>query len=134
VKFPADPLRQPSIVWFALSEELEVWVVCVVVVVVELVSGVWLDGEVLEGEVLDGEVVCGYPLLGVVDWEPEVEGDVLLGACEPDDDEPVWATTQTVDSSRMAVIRYPFLIEILLVLSAFLLLAAFSIWKWRHFV
>jgi hypothetical protein len=69
-------------------------------VVVELVSGVWLDGEVLDGEVLcgevldgevlDGEVVCGYPLLGVVDWEPEVDGDVLLGCCEPDDDdEPV---------------------------------------------
>ena len=83
--------------------------VCVVVVVVELVSGVWLDGD----------EVCGYPLLGVVDWEPEVDdGAVLLvGACELDD-EPVWATTQTADSSRMAVIRYPFLIEILLVLSA----------------
>lgn len=53
-----------------------------VVVVCELVSGVWLDGDVL-----DGELLCGYPLLGVVDCEPElVDGEVLLpGACEPEE-------------------------------------------------
>ena len=47
-----------------------------VVVVDELVSGVWLEGEVL---------------LGVVDCAPDVDGDVLLlGVCELGDvDEPV---------------------------------------------
>ncbi len=55
-------------------------------VVVEFVSGVWLDDE---GELVE---LLGYPLLGLVDWAPElVEGEVLLvGACELDDaDEPV---------------------------------------------
>jgi hypothetical protein len=106
VKLPAEPLRQPSIVWLLLSEDEDVVVVCVVVLVVELVSGVWLDGEVL-----DGELVCGYPLLGAVDCGLEVDGEVLLGDCElGDDDEPVWAATQTADSSRIAVIRNDFLI------------------------
>jgi hypothetical protein len=91
-------------------------------VVVELVSGVWLDGEVL-----DGEVVCGYPLLGVVDWGLEVDGEVLLGDCELGD---VWATTQTADSSRIAVIRYAFLIT-----SSWYFRpdrSALSIGKWRQ--
>ena len=98
--------------------------VWVVVVVVELVSGVWLDGEVL-----DGELVCGDPLLGVVDCGLEVDGEVLLGDCELDD-EPVWATTHTADSSRIAVIRYAFLIT-----SSWYFRpdrSALSIWKWRH--
>jgi hypothetical protein len=36
-----------------------------VVVVVELLSGVWLvlDGAVVDGAVVDGELVCGYWLL-----------------------------------------------------------------------
>ena len=122
---PAEPLRQPSIVWLLLSDEDEDCVVWVVVVVVELVSGVWLDGEVL-----DGELVCGYPLLGVVDCGLEVDGEVLLGDCELDDDEPVWATTQTADSSRIAVIRYAFLIT-----SSWYFRpdrSALSIGKWRH--
>jgi hypothetical protein len=124
VKFPAEPLRQPSIVWLLVSEDEEVVVVCVVVLVVELVSGVWLDGEVV-----DGELVCGYPLLGVVDWELEVDGEVLLGDCELGD-EPVWATTQTADSSRIAVIRYAFLIT-----SSWYFRpdrSALSIGKWRQ--
>jgi hypothetical protein len=125
VKLPAEPLRQPSIVWLLLSEDEEVVVVCVVVLVVELVSGVWVDGEVL-----DGELVCGYPLLGVVDCGLEVDGEVLLGDCELDDDEPVWATTQTADSSRIAVIRYAFLIT-----SSWYFRpdrSALSIGKWRQ--
>ena len=43
--------------------------VCEVVVVVDEVSGVWLEGEVL----------CGDVLLGVVDCGLELEGEVLLG-------------------------------------------------------
>jgi len=55
-----------------------------VVVVEELVSGVWLDGDEL-----DGELLCGYPLLGLVDCVDEVEL-LLLGVCELGDvDEPV---------------------------------------------
>ncbi|HEX5435062.1 MAG TPA: hypothetical protein VFY05_12550 [Candidatus Angelobacter sp.] len=59
--------------------------VCVVVVVVEFVSGDWLDGEVL-----DGELVWGLLLVGLVDCEPIVDCELLLvGDCELDDDEPV---------------------------------------------
>jgi hypothetical protein len=82
-----------------LASDEEVCVVWLVVVVVEVVSGVWLDGEVL-----DGEVVCGYPLLGVVDWGLEVDGELLLGDCELGV-EPVWATTQTADSNRIVLER-----------------------------
>ncbi|HET9181184.1 MAG TPA: hypothetical protein VFP59_03545 [Candidatus Angelobacter sp.] len=54
-------------------------------VVVELVSGDWLDGEVL-----DGELVWGLLLVGLVDCEPIVDCELLLvGDCELDDDEPV---------------------------------------------
>lgn len=70
-----------------MLEEEEVWVVWVVVVVVEFVSGDWLDGEVL-----DGELVWGELLLGLVDCAPVDDGKVLLvGDCELDDaaDEPV---------------------------------------------
>jgi len=72
---------------------VEVCVVCVVVVcvVVELASGNWL------GEVCDGADVDG------VDGLPEVLGDVVC------------ATTHTDDRSRIAVIRFAFLIFFLLV-------------------
>ena len=89
VKLPAEPFRQPSIVDDELSLVLVVDVVVVVCVVLELVSGVvdWL-GEVVEGDVVLGVVDCG--LLGDV--------GVLCAA------------TQTADRSRIAVIRYSFLI------------------------
>lgn len=60
--------------------------VCVVVVVVELVSGDWLDGEAL-----DGELVWGLLLVGLVDCAPVCDDELLLvGDCELcDDDESV---------------------------------------------
>jgi len=84
-----------------------------------------LDGLELEGLVVDwleGDVVSG-----VVDWVPEVDGEVVFGLlvvvdcellCElvsgvvlcDVDGELLWATTQTADSNRIAVIRYTFLI------------------------
>jgi hypothetical protein len=65
VKFPEDPLRQPSMLELLLP--VEVCVVCVVVVVVvEVESGVEVDdGEVEEG---DCELVSG-----VVDDEGDVD-------------------------------------------------------------
>ncbi|HEY2499515.1 MAG TPA: hypothetical protein VGK24_20835 [Candidatus Angelobacter sp.] len=84
---PAEPLKQPSI---ELELSVEVWVVCVVVVwvVVSGVAGCWL-GEVDDGDVDDGDVDCGEP------------GEVC-------------ATAQTADNNRIAVIKYVFLIYVLL--------------------
>lgn len=85
-----------------------------------------LDGLELEGLVVDwleGDDVVS----GVVDCVPEVDGEVVLGLlvvvdcellCElvsgvvlcDVDGELLWATTQTADSNRIAVIRYTFLI------------------------
>jgi hypothetical protein len=84
VKLPADPARQPSIEFPALSDVLVVWVVCVVVVDVELsgdwlVDGVWLDGVWLEGEVLEGELLCGIVLLGLLLEGEVLEGELLCG-------------------------------------------------------
>jgi hypothetical protein len=105
-----------------LPLSLEVWVVCVVVVVVvELVSGLvdwpdevedgddddWPDegddgevddGEVDDGEVDDGDVDCCELVSGVVD------GDELLGE--------VCATAQTADNNRIAVIKDVFLMYV----------------------
>ena len=99
-----------------LPLSLEVWLVCVVVVVVvELVSGLddwpdevedgdevdWpdeVDGEVDDGEVDDGDVDCCELVSGVVD------GDEPLGE--------VCATAQTADNNRIAVIKDVFLMYV----------------------
>jgi hypothetical protein len=77
-----------------------------VVLLVEVVVVVWVVVELVSG---------------VVDWLGEVEGDVeVLGVdCELLGElDVLCAATQTADSSRIAVIRYSFLICVLLVLSA----------------
>jgi hypothetical protein len=88
-------------------------VVCVVVVVVEVVSGVvdcWL-GKVEDGDVEEG-VDWEFVVSGVVD---DGDADCVLVVLLVDDDcelgvDVLCATTQTADSSRIAVIRYAFLI------------------------
>jgi hypothetical protein len=117
VKLPAEPARQPSIEFPELSDVLVVWVVCVVVVDVELsgdwlLDGVWLDGVWLEGEVLEGELLCGIVLLGLLlEGELVVVLDCELCVCEllvsgvVDCDELLCATTHTEDNNRIAVIR-----------------------------
>ena len=72
----------------------------VVWVVVELESGL---GEDWLGEVDDGDVDC--------ELEPDVDGDELGEVC---------ATAQTADNNRIAVIKYVFLIYVLLEFPAFL--------------
>jgi len=77
-----------------------------VVLLVEVVVVVWVVVELVSG---------------VVDWLGEVEGDVeVLGIdCELLGElDVLCAATQTADSSRIAVIRYSFLIFVLLILSA----------------
>jgi len=119
VKFPADPLRQPSIV--VLSELALALLSDCGRVLGELVSGVGccevcglVDGDVWSGVVL-GEVLEGFCC--VVDGE--------LGCDEPGD---VCATTHTDDSSRTAANKYPFLISILLL---FLSIGLTIQTKWR---
>ncbi len=70
VKLPAEPLRQPLIVW---PDPLEVSVVWVVVVVVVLLLGlVDCDPELLG--LLDWSVLLGLLELGLVELDPELLG------------------------------------------------------------
>lgn len=93
---------------------VDVVVVWLLVVVVELVSGVC---DVLLGVwvcvlLVSGVVVCdeGEVLLGLAGWELLVSGVVDCGVVG----ELLCATTQTAESSRIAGIRDSFLIYILL--------------------
>lgn len=81
----------------ALSVEVVVCVVVVCVVEVESGAVAWLGEE--------GEVDC--------ELAPGAAGCVVLGELGV-----VCATAHTVDSSRIAVIRYTFLICVLLILPA----------------
>ena len=95
---------------------LDVWLLWVEDVDgLEVVSGVvgcWLgiveDGDVEEG--FDWGFVSGVVDDGDVDCEP-VE---LVDGCELGEVDVLCAATQTADSSRIAVIRYAFLILFLL--------------------
>ena len=83
VKLPAEPLRQPLIVW---PDPLEVSVVWVVVVVVVLLLGLvdcdpevlglldWSVLGLLELGLLDWSVLLGLLELGLVELDPELLG------------------------------------------------------------